>query len=81
MESDCAKALAVIGHQDAETGLGEPRRLVEHCIKHRPEVAGRAVDGLQHLGGRGLPLQRLVALGSALGKLALQIGYEPLGIG
>ena len=40
------------------------RRLFEHRVEHRPEVAGRAVDDLQDLGGRGLLLQRLVALGT-----------------
>jgi len=43
--------------------------------------AGRRIDDLQYLGGRGLPPQRLVTLGSAFGKLTLQIGYELLGIG
>jgi hypothetical protein len=36
---------------------------------------------LQHLGRRGLLLERLVTLGSALGKLTLQIDYELFGIG
>jgi len=50
---------------------------------------------LQHLGGRGLPLQRLVTLGFApgkfgfalgklsltLGKVTFEIGYTLLGIG
>jgi hypothetical protein len=52
------------------------------------EVAGRRVDDLQHLGGRGLPLQRLVTLGFALvtlgfalGKLTFEIGDPLIGIG
>jgi hypothetical protein len=57
------------------------QRLVEHRIEDRGEVAGRGVDDLQHLGARGLLLQRLVTLGFALGKLTLQIGYELLRIG
>jgi hypothetical protein len=63
-------------------------RLFQHRIEHRREIAGRAVDDSQHLGGRGLLRLRLIAFGGALlqpllriGKLALQIGYEPLGIG
>jgi hypothetical protein len=56
-------------------------RCFQYCIEHRREIARRGIDDLQYLGDRGLPLQRLVALGSALGKLPLQIGYELLGIG
>jgi hypothetical protein len=40
---------------------------------------GEELMSLQHLGGRGLLLQRLVAfsqLPPRLGKLALKIGYE-----
>jgi hypothetical protein len=42
--------------------------------------AGRRIDHLQHLGGRGLALQRLVTLGFALGKLMFQISYQLLGM-
>ena len=38
-------------------------RLFQHRVEHRREVAGRGVDDLQHLGGRGLLLQRLARLG------------------
>ena len=31
-------------------------------VEHRREIAGRGVDDLQHLGGRGLLLQRLARL-------------------
>ena len=76
-----AKALAVVGSQLAELRAAQPHRLFEHRVENRGEVAGRGIDDLQYLGGRGLLSERLVALGSALGKLALQIGYEPLGGG
>jgi len=56
-------------------------RPFEHRVEHRRKVAGQGIDDLQHLGGRGLPLQRLVTLGSTLGKLTMQIGYQLLGIG
>ena len=45
----------------------------------RREIAGRGVDDLQYLDGGGLLSERLVALGSALGKPTLEFGYEPLG--
>ena len=35
----------------------------EHRVEHRREVAGRRIDDLQHLGRRGLLLQRLARLG------------------
>ena len=57
------------------------QRLLEDRVEYRREVAGRGIDDLQHLGGRGLLLERLVTLGSAFGKLTMQIGYELLGIG
>ena len=37
--------------------------LLQHRVEHRREVAGRGVDHLQHLGGRGLLLQCLALLG------------------
>ena len=55
--------------------------LLQDRVEHLREVGGRGIDELQHLSGRGLALQRLVALGGALGKLLLQIGYELFGIG
>ena len=38
-------------------------RLFEHRVEHRRQIAGRGVDDLQYLGGRGLLLQRLALLG------------------
>ena len=43
--------------------LAKPYRPVEHRVEHRGEVAGRGIDDLQYLGGRGLLLQRLARLG------------------
>jgi hypothetical protein len=54
--------------------------LFQDCVEHWGKVAGRGIDDLQYLGRRGLPLEGLVTLGSAFGKLTLQIGYELLGI-
>jgi hypothetical protein len=45
-------------------------------VENWSEVARRRVDDLQHLGGRGLLLQRLVTLGLALGELTSQISYK-----
>src|SRR3954462_6806773 len=40
----------------------QPHRLVEHRVEHRREVAWRRIDDLQHLGGRGLLVERLARL-------------------
>jgi hypothetical protein len=63
-------------------------RLFEHRVEHGCQFVGRGVDDLQHLGSRGLLFERLVTLcGSfikldpALGKLALKISYDLIGIG
>ena len=49
------------------SAVTEAVRLFQYRVEHRREVAGRGIDDLQHLGGRGLLLQRLVALGGPLG--------------
>jgi hypothetical protein len=43
-------------------------------------IAGRAADDLKHVAGRGLVFERLVTLGSALGKLSLEIRDRALRI-
>ncbi len=40
-----------------ESCVAQPYCLFEHRVEHRREVAGRGIDDLQHLGGRGLLLQ------------------------
>ena len=47
----------------------KPRRPFEHRVEHRLKVAGLAVDDAQHLGGRGLPIQRLSRLADEPGVL------------
>ena len=54
--------LTVIGHQIAKTRLAQPHRFFQHRVEHRGEVAGRGIDDLQHLGGRGLLLQGFARL-------------------
>jgi len=75
------KLLAVENRQAAHCGTAKRVRLLQDCVEYRRKVAGRGVDDLQDLGSGGLLSERLVTLGSALGKLALQIGYELFGIG
>src|ERR1700687_6146844 len=49
--------------QAAGKGFAKAVRLLQYRVKHRGEVAGRGIDDLQHLGGRGLLLQGLLRLG------------------
>jgi hypothetical protein len=74
---------AVIDDHDAERALAQPHRPFEHRVEHRCEVAGRGINDLQDFRGRGLLVERLIALGGALVELpsefrvgALQIGYR-----
>ena len=60
---DAAKLLAVPELQAATDGAAQRVRLFHDRLEHRHEVAGRAVDDLQHLGRRSLLLQRLARLG------------------
>src|SRR5712691_9277281 len=73
--------LTVIRPKDAYVGSTETVSLLQYRVEHRRGVARRGIDDLQHLGGRGLALQRLITLGSAFGKLALKIGDHLLKIG
>jgi len=68
-------------HQSALGRSAQGVRFLQYRIEDRRDIARRRIDDLQYLRGRGLLGERLVTLGSALGKLALHIGYEPLGIG
>jgi hypothetical protein len=62
---NCHKAeeLAVIGSELTVGGFAQARRLFEHRVEYRREVAGRGVDDLQDLGRCGLLLQGLACLG------------------
>src|SRR5260370_700397 len=57
------KGLTIPGSENAKGSLAQPRCLLQHCVEHRREVAGRGVDDPQHLGGRGLLLERFARLG------------------
>jgi hypothetical protein len=67
-------------HQ-AVIGLAEAHGLFQNHVEHRREVAGRGIDDLQHLSGRGLLFERLVALSSALSEFAPEIGNNLLQTG
>ena len=58
-----AEMRPVAQKQRSVIAVAEPVRLFQYRVEHRGEVAGRAVDDAQHLGGRGLLLQCLARLG------------------
>ena len=60
---DGTGSLAVDDGHEAEGRSAQPHRLFEHRVEHWCEIAGRGIDDLQYLSGRGLLLQRLARLG------------------
>jgi hypothetical protein len=51
--------LSTLGtEQNAEVCLTNPHCVCQHCFKHRPEIARRGADYLEHVGGGGLLLKR-----------------------
>ena len=54
--------------QGPVVGVAEPRALFDDRVEHRPKVAGRGVDDLEHLRDRRLLLPRLGELAVALSK-------------
>src|SRR3954453_1642450 len=61
--SDAVEILAVISRHQAEGALAQTQRLCEYRLKNRGEVAGRGIDDLQYLRGRGLLFQCLTRFG------------------
>ncbi len=85
------KAVAFGTPEDAELRLADAGRVRQHGVEHRLELAGRARYDAQHVGGRGLLLQRLTQLveqphvldgddglaGEAPDQLDLLVGERP----
>ena len=55
-------ALALEGPQNAPDTATKADRLLQHCIEHRGQVAGRAVDDTQDVSGCGLLFQGFARL-------------------
>ena len=60
MQRDRSEAITLAELQNAELGLADARRVLQHGLEHRLQLARRTADLLQDLGGRRLLLQRLV---------------------
>src|SRR5262249_22173442 len=57
------KMLTVNGYERAFARAAQGVGFLQYCVEDRGEVAGRGIDDLQYLGGRGLLLQCLARLG------------------
>ena len=68
MERASAERLAVIEIEGPEFCITQPYRVRQHCLEYRLQLAGRRADDPQHIGRRGLLLQRLRAARSAGGR-------------
>src|SRR5215831_19607266 len=62
-DRNCAKIFAIEKLQAADDNCAKAVSLFQDRFKYRREVAGRGIDDLQYLSGRGLLLQRLARLG------------------
>src|SRR5262245_52832750 len=62
MQRNGTKRVPLGAKQYAELGLAEPRRVCQHGLEHRLQLAGRTADDAEHLRSRGLLLKRLAQL-------------------
>jgi hypothetical protein len=60
VDSDGAEGASFQQEQVAELGLTDAGGILQHCLEHRLQLTRRTADDLQHLGTRGLLLQRLL---------------------
>jgi len=51
--------------------IAQRERLFEHRVEHRPKLARRRIDDLEHLGDRGLLDERFVTFRSGFRQLTL----------
>ena len=59
MQCDDTKPFSIVEIKRTELAFADTRRIRQHGSKHRLQFTGRTRDHLQHIGGRGLLLQRL----------------------
>ncbi len=83
MQRDGPKPPALAKPHDAEFCLADARGILQHCLEHRLQLTRRTGDDAQHLGRRGLLLQRLAQIVCALPQLVKQAGilYGDHGLG
>ena len=59
---DIAKNATIIPMHDAKVCAAHLHRIRQHSVEHRPQIAGRTTDDLEHVSGGGLLLQRFAQL-------------------
>src|SRR5215467_5373446 len=75
MQCHRAEVLTIVECQAADCDAAEAARLFQDRVVHWREIARRRIDDLQHLGGRGLTLERFAGLGQ---KSRVLDGYDRL---
>jgi hypothetical protein len=70
----------IVDPKRADIDVAQSQRLFEHRVENGGKVAGRSVDGLEHLRPRCLLRQRLIPLGFVPSQLALEINNDLPGI-
>ena len=74
------KEVSLAGLQRAEGGTTQLQCLVQHCVEHGRQVAGRGIDDTEHLGVRSLLGKRLITFGFEFVALCRQLGQLALKI-
>src|SRR5262249_51164598 len=69
-----AHASSLAQPEIAEFSTADTHRIFQHSFKYPLQFAGRLADDLQHFGGGGLLLQRLVALAGQPGNICFLAG-------
>jgi hypothetical protein len=62
VQSNSVEPFPIVKPKRSELGIAYPRRLLEHAVEDRGEIAGVRIDYLQNLGGRGLLFEWLARL-------------------
>jgi hypothetical protein len=69
---DLMEVISLVYRQSAERGFAEAQSFIERRVEHWPEIAGRGIDDLQDLRGRGLLFQRFAKVAVSRVQLAKQ---------
>src|SRR6516164_6717514 len=72
MRPNQAKSTFFIQIESTKLGPTDAHRVLQHGLEYWFQLARRRTDNFQHLGGRGLLLQRLGEVGSALAQFVEQ---------
>jgi hypothetical protein len=74
---DPVEKFAVALEQPGMISIAQTNSWFHECIEHQLEIESRTADHLEHLGGRGLLLQRLGKVLARLGQLRPRFGELP----